>query len=76
MVIKRVSIVVDCPISGEAYAILTDGSRFAFTWGSEFPYSYEDVPLTDVLKSESGVQWFDTIESAKSSMSSALNALK
>jgi hypothetical protein len=75
VVIERVSIMDNCPIDGEAYAILTDGERFAFAWGSEFPYNYMDVPLIDVLKSESGVQWFDRIELAESALSSALNAI-
>lgn len=44
MAIDRIFIEDNFPIDGNAYAILTDGERFAFTWGAYHPYDYENAP--------------------------------
>lgn len=75
MTVDRVDIKDNFPIDGEAYAILTDGTRFAFAWGSEYPYDYENVPREDLLASESGVQWFETKEQALSAQTQAIVAV-
>jgi hypothetical protein len=59
------------PLDGEAYAILTDGSKFAFAWGPEFPFS-DEVPATDLLEGEAGLQWFDSEDAARSEMLSVM----
>lgn len=73
--VDRLDIKDNFPTHGEAYAILTDGTRFAFAWGSEYPYEYENVPREDQLAAESGVQWFETKEQAYSAQKQAIDAV-
>lgn len=60
----------DFPNRDEAYALLTDGKRFAFAWGHVYPHA-EEVPAENVPAGESGIEWFDTEEEARSAMNEA-----
>lgn len=68
--VERIEIREDFPKRDEAYAILTDGERFAFAWGPKFPYD-DVVPAQDVNNGESGIDWYDNEDDARAAMQKA-----
>lgn len=72
--VERIEFREDFPNRDEAYAILRgENGRFAFAWGPEYPYA-DEVPAENVPASESGLEWHDTEESARSAMNRAIEA--
>ena len=71
--VERIDIREDYPNRDEAYAILTDGERYAFAWGPRYPYA-DVAPAQDVKDGESGLEWFDTEDEARSAMNQATEA--
>jgi hypothetical protein len=71
--VERIDIREDFPNRDEAYAILTDGPRFAFAWGPKYPYA-DEVPAQDVKDGTSGIEWFDTQNEARAAMEQAASA--
>lgn len=64
------------PTAGEAYAIITDGKRYAFTWGPKYPYIQDinDIPKINITDGTSGLEWFDSEKTAKTALQEALEA--
>lgn len=71
--VERVEFHEDFPVSSEAYAILTDGDRYAFAWGPTYPYA-DEVPAEDVPAGESGIEWHDTEDDARVAMNQAVES--
>jgi hypothetical protein len=71
--IEQISFRADMPIRDEAYAIVTDGQRYAFAWGPTYPFA-DEVPAQDVKDGESGIEWFETEEAARAAMNHAAEA--
>ena len=71
--VERIDIREDYPNRDEAYAILTDGERYAFAWGPKYPYA-DIVPAQDVKDGESGIEWFDDEAEARAAMNQATEA--
>lgn len=71
--VETIEIREDFPVRDEAYAILTDGERYAFAWGPKYPYA-DIVPAQNVKDGESGLEWFDTEDEARSAMNRAVEA--
>lgn len=63
----------DFPNRDEAYAIMTDGERYAFAWGPQHPYA-DEVPAQNVKDGESGIEWYDTEDEARAAMNQAAEA--
>ena len=47
----------DFPKEGEAYAILESDDKYAFAWGTKYPYANE-LPAQDIEDESGGVKWF------------------
>mgnify|MGYP001377243499 FL=1 len=45
------------PNEGEAYAILESDDKYAFAWGTKYPYANE-LPAQDIEDESGGVKWF------------------
>lgn len=75
VIVDRVEVLHNTPIDGEAYAIVTDGARYAFVWGSEYPYA-DDVPTDNIIAGESGIEWYRTEDEARNVMKQTLEAVK
>jgi hypothetical protein len=71
--VEIVEIREDFPVRDEAYAILTDGQRYAFAWGPTYPYA-DEVPAQDVRDGESGIEWYETEEEARAAMQETVEA--
>lgn len=71
--VETIEIREDFPVRDEAYAILTDGQRFAFAWGTQYPYA-DEVPAQDVKDGESGIEWYDSEDAARTAMNRAVEA--
>jgi len=71
--VETIEIREDFPVRDEAYAILTDGQRFAFAWGPQYPYA-DEVPAQDVKDGESGIEWYETEEEARAAMQATVEA--
>ena len=71
--VERIEFMENFPNQDEAYAILTDGQRFAFAWGSKYPYE-EEVPTQDIKDGESGIEWHDSEDAARTAMNQAMKA--
>jgi len=71
--VDRVEIIEDFPNRDEAYAILTDGERYAFAWGPTYPY-VDEVPAQDVKDGESGIEWHETENAARAAMRESVKA--
>lgn len=69
--VKVLEIRENFPVQDEAYALLRgEDGRYAFAWGPTYPYA-DEIPAQDVQDGESGIEWHDTEDAARSAMNRA-----
>lgn len=62
------------PVQDEAYALLRgEDGRYAFAWGPKYPFA-DEVPAENVPDGESGIEWYDTEDAARTAMNAAMEA--
>lgn len=72
--VETVEIREDFPVRDEAYALLRgENGYFAFAWGPKYPYA-DEVPAQDVKDGESGIEWYDSEDAARTAMNRAVEA--
>jgi len=71
---ERIDVRENFPNRDEAYALLRgEDGRYAFAWGPEYPYA-DTVPVQDVKDGESGIEWYDSEDAARTAMNRAVEA--